>query len=156
MEYLNSKKSQTDRSAYAGRIANGNRGRNRRFSGARRRGFAALSLLLVTLCLSAGAARAETGEGDVRVVNMVAERFFFVPSRIKVEQGTTVEFRIRSADTNHGFRIRKAGINVVIPKRGKGEARVIFRAKEKGRYDFECSKPCGAGHNMMRGTIIVE
>jgi len=95
-------------------------------------------------------------EPNVRVVNMVAERFFFVPSRITVSAGTTVKFNIRSADTNHGFRIRKAGINVVVPKRGGGETKVVFHATQKGRYDFECSKPCGAGHNMMRGTIIVK
>ena len=95
-------------------------------------------------------------EPNVRVVNMVAERFFFVPSRIKVKPGTKVELRIRSADTNHGFRIRKAGINVVVPKRGAGEAKVVFHATKKGRYDFECSKACGAGHTTMRGTIIVK
>ena len=95
-------------------------------------------------------------EPNTRVVNMVAERFFFVPSRIKVKPGTKVELRIRSADTNHGFRIRKAGINVVVPKRGGGEAKVVFHATKKGRYDFECSKACGAGHNTMRGTIIVK
>ena len=95
-------------------------------------------------------------EPNVRVVNLVAERFFFVPSRITVSPGTTIEFNIRSADTNHGFRIRKAGINVVVPKRGGGVAKVVFHAAKKGRYDFECSKPCGAGHNTMRGTIVVK
>ncbi len=95
-------------------------------------------------------------EANVRVVNLVAERFFFVPSRITVSPGTTIEFNIRSADTNHGFRIPKAGINVVVPKRGGGVAKVVFHATKKGRYDFECSKPCGAGHNTMRGTIIVK
>lgn len=96
-----------------------------------------------------------TGENK-EVIHMVAERFTFVPSRVKVTQGTVVEFRIRSEDTNHGFRIPDAGIDVIIPKRGKGEARVIFHADTKGRYAFECSKPCGAGHNMMRGFIIVK
>ena len=98
----------------------------------------------------------ETTAEDVRVVNILAERFFFVPSRFKVKPGEVVELRIRSADTNHGFRIRKAGINIVVPKRGKGEARVRFRADKKGSYTFECSKACGAGHNMMRGTIVVK
>jgi len=34
--------------------------------------------------------------------------------------------------------------------------KVTFRAEKPGRYEFECSKPCGAGHNMMRGVIIVQ
>ncbi len=120
---------------------------------------AAIALLLSALM--GGPARSaspkqEAAPEEVRVVNILAERFFFVPSRFKVHPGEVVELRIRSADTNHGFRIRKAGINVVVPKRGKGEARVRFRADKKGSYAFECSKACGAGHNMMRGRIVVK
>ena len=91
-----------------------------------------------------------------KVVNMIAERFSFVPSQVKVKVGTEVEFRISSEDTNHGFRIVEDGINEVIPKRGKGELKVVYRAERPGRYVFECSKPCGAGHTMMRGVLIVE
>ena len=40
-----------------------------------------------------------------RVVEVVAERFLFTPSEITVEAGTTVEFRLTSQDTDHGFRI---------------------------------------------------
>ena len=87
---------------------------------------------------------------------MTAERFTFTPSQVKVKAGTVIEFRIESEDTNHGFRIPAAGIDGVVPKRGKGELRVKFHADKPGRYEFECSKPCGAGHNIMRGVIIVE
>jgi len=94
--------------------------------------------------------------GETRVVRLVAERFAFVPSQVKVPAGTVVEFRITSEDTNHGFRLPQAGINAVVPKRGKGELKVTYRAERPGRYVFECSKPCGAGHNVMRGVLIVE
>jgi cytochrome c oxidase subunit 2 len=99
----------------------------------------------------------DTGlEKPGRVINIVAERFSFVPSQIKLKQGEVVELRIRSLDTNHGFYIREAGVNVIVPKRGKGDARILFRAKEKGVFPFECSKACGAGHTIMRGRIEVE
>jgi cytochrome c oxidase subunit 2 len=91
-----------------------------------------------------------------RVINIVAERFTFVPSQIKLKQGEVVELRIRSLDTNHGFRIREAGVNVIVPKRGKGDARILFRALKKGVFPFECSKACGAGHTIMRGRVVVE
>ena len=91
-----------------------------------------------------------------RVIRVVAERFTFVPSRIKLKQGEVVELRIRSLDTNHGFRLQDTDVNVVIPKRGKGEARILFRAQKKGVFPFLCSKACGAGHTIMRGRIIVE
>jgi heme/copper-type cytochrome/quinol oxidase subunit 2 len=29
-------------------------------------------------------------------------------------------------------------------------------ANRKGEFVFECSRPCGAGHNLMRGTIQVK
>ena len=97
-----------------------------------------------------------TAAPPTKVVHITAERFVFIPSQVKVKVGAVVEFRIHSEDTNHGFRIPSAGINEVIPKRGQGELKVIYRAERPGRFDFECSKPCGAGHNMMRGVLIVE
>jgi cytochrome c oxidase subunit II len=93
---------------------------------------------------------------DRTVIRVTAERFTFTPSQIKVKRGTIVEFRLRSEDTNHGFHILDSDANVIIPKRGRGEATVVFRADTAGRYTFECSKMCGAGHSFMRGVIIVE
>ena len=90
-----------------------------------------------------------------RVVSLVAERFTFNPSRVTVRQGQLIEFVMESDDTDHGFHIPAAGIDVAIPPSGKGEVRVRFIASEKGTFVFECSRPCGAGHNLMRGTIVV-
>ena len=89
-----------------------------------------------------------------QVIQIVAERFTFTPSRIEVSVGTTVEIHIRSEDTDHGFHI-VGGRNVIIPKRRQGEAVVVFEADAPGTYRFECSKLCGAGHNFMKGEIIV-
>ena len=91
-----------------------------------------------------------------RVISIAAERFTFNPSKITVKQGELIEFVLTSDDTDHGFRIPGAGIDIAIPQSNKGEARVRFVAKEKGRFAFECSRPCGAGHNLMRGTIVVK
>jgi cytochrome c oxidase subunit 2 len=91
-----------------------------------------------------------------KVISISAERFTFTPSRIKVKQGMLVELVIASEDTDHGFRIPSAGIDAAVPQQGKGELRVRFLARQKGEFAFECSRPCGAGHNMMRGIIVVE
>ena len=90
-----------------------------------------------------------------RVVRVTAERFSFTPSELKLEEGEEVELRIRSDDTAHGFRIVGTGVNRVIPKRGKGELSILFKAPGPGRYTFECTRMCGAGHNFMRGELIV-
>ena len=114
------------------------------------RRLAALSLIAFALF-----GQSEERKPD-RSVSIVAERFTFNPSKITLKQGELVEFVLTSDDTDHGFRIPEAGIDVAIPPQGRGEVRVRFIAREKGRYAFECSRPCGAGHNLMRGTIIVK
>lgn len=91
-----------------------------------------------------------------QVIRIVAERYTFSPSQVRVKRGTRIEFRLTSGDTNHGFRIIGSNVSVVVPKRGRGHAVAIFEATEPGRYVFECSKPCGAGHSIMRGEIVVE
>lgn len=120
-----------------------------------------LTILLVSL-VGAGASadgqapaagRAGAGQ-ERRVVEIVAERFTFTPSRVLVPVGATLEIRVRSEDTSHGFRI-VGGRNVIVPKRRFGEAVVVFEAVEPGEYRFECSKLCGAGHHFMTGEIIV-
>ncbi len=117
-------------------------------------------LFLIVFCLlivpSAEVDATAGGEKPDRVISIVAERFSFVPSVIGLKLGEVVELRIRSLDTNHGFRIREAGVNVIVPKRGRGDARILFRAQKKGVFPFECSKACGAGHTIMRGRIVVK
>ena len=113
----------------------------------------ALTTLMLVAAL--GGVRSGTGAAQQReVVEMVAERFTFTPSRLEVPVGTTVEIHIRSEDTNHGFHLVN-GLNVIVPKRRQGEAVVVFEAEAVGVYQFECSKLCGAGHNFMKGEIIV-
>ena len=111
--------------------------------------------MIVALCGALWTAGASEKKPD-RTIQIVAERFSFYPSRVKVKQGTLIEFVVASEDTDHGFRIPAAGIDGVVPQQGKGELRVRFEAREKGKYVFECSRPCGAGHNLMRGVIVVE
>ena len=98
----------------------------------------------------------DAGRKPDRVISINAERFAFNPSKVTVKQGDLVEFVLTSDDTDHGFRIPDAGIDVAIPPQGRGEARVRFIARQKGKFTFECSRPCGAGHNLMRGTLEVK
>lgn len=114
-----------------------------------------LVTFVATLVLSVpGTAQAPSG--DVRRVRIVAERFDFFPSEIRVPLGTSLELQIESEDTLHGFRILGSGVNVAIPKRGNGTITVSFRPEHAGDYTFECSRMCGAGHNFMRGRIRVQ
>lgn len=93
---------------------------------------------------------------DTQIVEVTAERFSFTPSEVRTKLGTALEFRLQSDDTDHGFRILGTDVNVRIPKRSRGVATVHFTPDKPGRYTFECSKLCGAGHSFMRGVIVVE
>ena len=118
---------------------------------------AALAATLLLLAVFGGSPSQVAGESaKKKKIRVVAERFSFTPSTIKVAQGTLVELELSSDDTFHGFRLPKANINVTIPARRRESVKVVFDAKKKGKYSFECSRPCGAGHTMMRGVIIVE
>jgi cytochrome c oxidase subunit 2 len=109
----------------------------------------------VVLALMTAAVPGQATRDEPEVVEIVAERFTFTPSEIRVVVGTTLELRVRSDDTMHGFRIVGRNVNLEVPKRRQGEAVVLFEATEVGRYRFECSRLCGAGHNFMRGEIVV-
>jgi cytochrome c oxidase subunit 2 len=106
-------------------------------------------------CLLAGSSGSLAQAPGRRVIRVTAERFAFTPSQIEIEAGEQVDLHIRSDDTAHGFRIIGTTTNVTVPKRGKGDIVVSFSAERAGRYEFECSRMCGAGHNFMRGVIVI-
>jgi len=113
-----------------------------------------LAVVLAALALNGDSADARR-QSERRVVHVTAERFSFTPSEIKLVVGDEIEIRLKSQDTSHGFKLVGTETELAIPKRGAGEASLIFKAAEPGRWTFECSRVCGAGHNFMRGVIIV-
>ena len=113
------------------------------------------SVLGGLLLIAAGVSLSSAFGQERVVVPVLAERFSFTPSEIRVPVGVTLELRIRSDDTMHGFRIAGHGVNVAVPKRRQGVAVVEFGARAAGRYRFECSRLCGAGHQFMHGEIVV-
>jgi cytochrome c oxidase subunit 2 len=119
----------------------------------RRKSLSMRGLIVVIALLATGVV--DRAQEDVQVVEVTAERFSFTPSEVKAKAGTVLEFRLRSDDTGHGFRILGTDIDVRIPKRSKGVTMVRFTPEKAGRYTFECSKLCGAGHSFMRGVIVV-
>ena len=111
------------------------------------------ALTIGTATVAGSAVRAQGAAP--RVIEITAERFEFWPSEVTIVEGEPVVFHIHSEDTLHGFRIVGTGTNVAVPKRGKGMVTVTPGPLAPGRYTFECSRLCGAGHNFMRGVLIV-
>ena len=66
------------------------------------------NILLVVggmLAASTGASLAVARQEKPQVVEISVERFSFTPSEFKVKAGAPVEIRLRSDDTDHGFRV---------------------------------------------------
>jgi cytochrome c oxidase subunit 2 len=112
-------------------------------------------LLVAGASLGAAAFRqSQPDSASEQVVDVTAERFSFTPSEIRTTVGTTLRIRLQSEDTDHGFHIVGTDVDLEIPKRGRGTATVLFKPDTAGRYTFECSHVCGAGHSFMRGVIV--
>jgi hypothetical protein len=74
-------------------------------------------VLMGVLAASTGASLALARQQKAQVVEISVERFSFTPSEFRVKAGAPVEIRLRSEDTDHGFRIIGTDVNVQIPKR---------------------------------------
>lgn len=90
-------------------------------------------------------------EIDMRILK---DQWIFEPDIINVMPGDKVRIRIFNEDTyDHGFAIDVFGVNRrLFPKR---ETVIEFKASLRGKFNFYCSVPCGAGHYDQVGSIFV-
>jgi heme/copper-type cytochrome/quinol oxidase subunit 2 len=130
---------------------------------------ATLSLMSSTVARPAKVS-ADATEG-AQVIEVIAKKYEFNPSPIRVKQGTRVQLKITATDHAHGFAIRlspdgadaKANAGLVFSspqecqKIEKGQtATVEFVAQTPGTYSFRCCTHCGWNHKAMKGQLIVE
>ena len=94
-----------------------------------------------------------SARAPVHEVEVVAKKYTFEPATIEVTAGEQVRLVIRSADTTHGFAIKKLKINLQVPK-GGGSVVAEFTAPPAGRYEVACSEFCGLGHHAMKAAIV--
>jgi cytochrome c oxidase subunit 2 len=112
----------------------------------RRAGAAALALALLA-CAPQGLA------GDARVVRIVAKKFSYTPSEVRLKKGEPVILELMSEDRVHGFILPEFKIRKdVAPKE---VARVTLTPDKAGIFSFRCDVFCGDGHEDMTGTLIV-
>lgn len=89
-----------------------------------------------------------------RTIEVVARKFAFEPARIEVAEGERVRLLVRSADGVHGIRIKRFGVDKLVPRGGDPVA-VEFTANHAGTFEILCSEYCGNGHDAMKGTLVV-
>ena len=112
------------------------------------------ALLVYVGAAAARPAPARAQGAEPRVIEVVAKRFAFEPTRIEVTEGETVRLMVKSADGVHGFGVKKLKIAEEIPRGGQ-PVMIEFTANAVGEFEIMCSEYCGKGHEEMRGRLIV-
>lgn len=112
-----------------------------------------LPLLLIVAITVGGGFRARADE-NVRVVQITAKRFEFVPSTVTLKKGEKVRLHLTSEDVVHGFFSKPLGLDEVIAP-GKATD-VTITPQTAGTFTTICDHFCGSGHGNMHMTFVVE
>lgn len=73
---------------------------------------------------------------------------------VRIPRGAQVTFYITSVDVTHGFIIERHNANIQVVPGHTGRITVTFN--QPGEFKILCHEYCGAGHQRMHATLIVE
>ena len=89
----------------------------------------------------------------VRVINVVAKKFVFVPNEIHVKKGETILLKFTAPEVPMGFNLADFGVRTdIIPG---NPATLQLTPDKAGSFTFACDIFCGSGHEDMNGLFIV-
>ena len=107
----------------------------------------ALALVLATAAPSRGIA------AEPHIVRIVAKKFSYTPSEVRLKKGEPVMLELVSEDRIHGFNLPEFKIRKDVGP--KEVTRVALTPDKAGTFSFRCDVFCGDGHEDMTGTLIV-
>jgi cytochrome c oxidase subunit 2 len=110
-------------------------------------------LAAASALLAAGWLGRALAQPSPRVIEMVARRFRYEPSEVKLKAGESVVISITALDFTHGFSIPdlKRRYDLVVGR----ATRIELQPMTPGVIDFHCDNFCGDGHESMSGRFIV-
>lgn len=112
-----------------------------------------LLILSVGLLTAASLSPMARAQQATQRFEITAKRFAFTPGEITVKKGEPVVLVLRSADVNHGLRIRDFGVNVTV--KAGSTVEVKFTPNKTGDFIGHCSVFCGSGHGSMEIKLHV-
>jgi cytochrome c oxidase subunit 2 len=99
------------------------------------------------------AGHAAPGEQSI-VIQIVAHKFAFEPSQIRLKKGAPVTLQLTTQDVEHGFYIRGLKVDEeILPEK---TTKVTFTPDKAGTFPTICDHFCGLGHKHMNMTVVVE
>ena len=115
--------------------------------------------LIGTTILGFGAAcshastKPEAKKPEAKIISVIAKKFEYSPSEIKLKLGETVVLEFISQDVVMGFNAPDFKTRAdIIPG---VKTRVSITPNKVGTFPFYCDIFCGSGHEDMTGVIIV-
>jgi len=87
-------------------------------------------------------------------LHMVAQMWTFLPNKLELPVGSTVDIYLTSKDVIHGFDIEDKNVNLMAVPGTVNYTQVTF--EEPGSYKFLCHEYCGIAHHNMAGEIIIK
>lgn len=95
--------------------------------------------------------------GPVQVVDATGYQWRWTLSRDRVAKDQPVEFRVTSADVNHGFGIYDTDMHLVAQTQAMpGYTNIVrYTFRKDGTYKILCMEYCGTTHHNMMAEIKV-
>lgn len=87
-------------------------------------------------------------EGEKLVIK--ASSFKFEPSEVKIPANKDIELQLDMGESLHGLAIPELNVDI------KEDGESVMINAQPGEYTYVCSIMCGAGHEDMKGVLIVE
>ena len=116
-----------------------------------RRRLIAGSLALAATTLTSD--RLLRAQGSERVIAVVARKFVFLPSEIRLKLHEPAVLELTAPEVVMGFSVPELKMRTdIIPGQ---VARLRLRPEKVGTFDYLCDIFCGDGHEGMAGKLIV-
>jgi cytochrome c oxidase subunit 2 len=114
-------------------------------------------MIYTLLDLPYDAGRARSNSGAVQVVQATGYQWRWELSRDRVAKDQPVEFRVTSADVNHGFGIYDPDMHLVAQTQAMpGYTNIVrYTFSKEGTYRILCMEYCGIAHHNMMTEIKV-
>lgn len=88
-------------------------------------------------------------------VLMLAERWYYEPSELRLDVGQTYRFRLMASDISHGASVQFGHGGRMIRLRPNTETTFEAAFQQRGSLLVYCTVYCGQGHDLMQARIDI-